>query len=229
MRALGSGLLMLALVLPQVAGGDKGGKSGIAVDKEKKTVTLDAKVAPRSLDVPELKGKIFPIEVIASWPHPKGRKAHETVVTLEMKPSEVHKALESLGLKAGKPVVGEAKDPPQGPDLNIYIDVPGPGGEMKRLSMDKVLVDSRTGAAFPKGIKFRFTGSEMIQPDPEKDEKVYGADLMGAFAVIFPVTNQVVMQTSLTMKEEKFMRLETNKKNLPAEGTAVKLVIEVAK
>jgi hypothetical protein len=37
------------------------------------------------------------------------------------------------------------------------------------------------------------------------------------------------MQTSLTMKEEKYLKLETNKKVLPPEGTAVRLVIEAAK
>ena len=47
--------------------------------------------------------------------------------------------------------------------------------------------------------------------------------------VIFPVSNQTVLQTSLTMKEEKFMKLETNTKVLPEEGTAVKLVIEAPK
>lgn len=220
-------ILALAVAIPQVRGGGKDkATTGIAVDKEKKTITIDAKMAPRKL--PHLK-EIYPIEVIASLPHPKGKKAHETVVTLEVNPSAVHKAIESLGLKAGKPVMGESKDPPKGPDLNLFIDVPQADGTVKRLSMDKILVDSRTGAAFPKTVKFRFTGSEMIQPDPEKDEKVYGADLSGAFAVIFPVSNQVVMQTNLTMKEEKYMRLETNKKNLPEEGTAVKLVIEVAK
>jgi len=216
------------VLLPRVGGGGKDGKDakGIVVDKAKKTVTLDAKIAPRRL--PHLKD-IYPIEVIASLPHPNGKKAHETVLLLHVNPSEVHKAILSLGIKPGKPVMGEAKDPPQGPDLNLFIDVPQADGTMKRLGMDKVLVDSRNGKAFPKSVKFRFTGSAMIQPDPEKDETVYGADLSGAFAVIFPVTNQVVMQTNLTMKEEKYMRLETNKKALPDEGTAVKFVIEVAK
>lgn len=224
-RLLAFSVVALALAIPPVGGGGKDAKpaNGITVDKEKKTITIDAKIAPRML--PHLK-QVYPIEVVASLPHPKGKKAHETVVTLEVIPSEVHKAIESLGLKPGKPVMGEAKAPPQGPDVNLYIDVPQPDGAMKRLTMDKVLVDSRTGRPFPKSVTFRFTGSAMIQPDPEKDETVYGADLSGAFAVIFPVTNQVVLQTNLTLKEEKYLRLETNKKNLPEEGTPVKLVIE---
>jgi len=54
-------------------------KTAITVDKEKRTITLDAKIAPRKLE--HLKGEIYPIEVIACWAHPKGEKAHETVVT----------------------------------------------------------------------------------------------------------------------------------------------------
>src|SRR5215210_1537963 len=74
---------------------------GVVVDKEKKTVTIDAKVAPRKLE--HLKGETYPIELIACWPHPRGKKAHETVLTIEAEPSDVHQGLEAIGLKPGKP------------------------------------------------------------------------------------------------------------------------------
>jgi hypothetical protein len=69
----------------------------------------------------------------------------------------------------------------------------------------------------------------MTQPDPNKPEKVYGADLPnnGTLIAIFPVTDQTVFQSNLTMKEEKYVKLETDKKLLPREGTAVKLILEV--
>lgn len=199
-------------------------KSGIVVDKDKKTVTIDAKIAPRLVYK-----EVYPIEVIASWPHPKGKKAHETIVTIDANPSEVHKALVSLGLKAGAPLIGDQGDKePQGPDVNLYIEVPTVDGP-KRLTMDKVLLDKRTQKPFPKGVKFRFTGSVDVQPDPNNPAKIYGADQSGALAVIFPVLNQTVLQTNLTMKYESAMKLETNTKVLPKEGTKVGLVIEVAK
>jgi hypothetical protein len=204
----------------------QGGEGGVTVDKDKGTVTIDAKVAPRKL--PNLK-EIYPIEVIASWPHPKGKKAHETVVTIEAKPSAVHKALESLGLKAGKPVFGESKDPPQGPEVLLYLEVPGEGGEVRKLTMDKVLVDSRNQKPFPKTVRWRFTGSALAKPDPAKDETAYGADLSGTLISIFPVTDQTVLQTNLTLEFEKFMKLDTRAGALPKEGTAVKLVIELQK
>ena len=78
-------------------------------------------------------------------------------------------------------------------------------------------------------VKWIFTGSAMKKPDPQKDETVYGADRTGTLIAIFPVTDETVMQTSLTMKEEKYLKLETDTKILPKEGTPVKLVLEAAK
>src|SRR5437016_2222972 len=93
---------VLFVSLTPLAADDNDKASGITVDKAKRTVSIDAKIAPRKLAY--LKGEIYPIEVIACYPHPEGKKAHETVVTIKSKPSDVHKAVESLGLKPGKPV-----------------------------------------------------------------------------------------------------------------------------
>lgn len=215
-------ILILFVVVPAAFAAD-----GVVVDKEKRTVTIDAKVAPRKINDDRFKGQTYPIEVIASWPFPRGQKAHETVVTIECKPSDVHKALVELGLKPGTPVKGESKDPPRGPEINIYLDLPGSDGQAKRVSIDRTLIDPRTNKPLPRTVKWRFTGSVMSQPDPNKADQVYGADLTGTLIALFPVTDQTVCQTSLTMKEEKYLKLETNKDVLPAEGTAVKLVLEL--
>src|SRR5262249_25778804 len=158
------------------------------------TVSLDAKVAPRKLEY--LKGEVYPIEVIACWPHPKGQKAHETVVTIDAKPSDVHKALEELGLKPGVPVVGESDKLPQGPKVNIFLEIPGLDGKAKRVPIEKTLVDMRTNKPMPK-VEWRFTGSVMKKPAPDKDDLVYGADMTGTLIAIFPVTNETVFQTNL--------------------------------
>jgi hypothetical protein len=203
---------------------DKGGDGGITVDKAKRTISIDARIAPRKLE--HLK-EIYPIEVIACWAHPEGKKAHETVVTIKAKPSEVHKAIEGLGVKPGKPALGEEsiKNPPQGPKVNIFIEVPGPDGKGKRLPIDRVLIDPKTKKPMPK-VEWRFTGSAIKQPDPAKP-KMYGADMTGTLIAIFPVTDDTVFQTNLTMKEEKYVKLDTNTELLPKEGTPVKLIIEV--
>lgn len=199
---------------------------GVVVDKEKRTITVDCKIAPRKMEDPKFQGKTWPIEVIACYPYPKGQKAHETVVTIDIKPSEVHKALESFGLKPGTPVRGEAKEPPQGPEVGLYLEIPDSSGRSKRVPIERTMIDPKTNKPMPK-VKWRFTGSIMSKPDPAKDETVYGADMTGTLISIFPVTDETVFQTNLTMKEEKYLKLETDTKLLPAVGTLVKLVIEV--
>jgi len=217
----------LLLILGLAVAGRAAEKSGVVVDKDKRTVTIDAKVAPRKINDPKYMNIIYPVEVIACWAYPKGQKAHETVVTIEAKPGEVHKALESLGLKPGKPVVGEVKAGAEGPALNVYIEVPTSTGT-RRVPVERALIDPRSGKPMPK-VKWLFTGSAMKKPDPQKDETVYGADRTGTLIAIFPVTDETVMQTNLTMKEEKYLKLETDTKILPKEGTPVKLVLEAAK
>src|SRR5262245_11817668 len=166
---------LAVLALGLLSGAAPAQTPGVTVDTDKKTVTVDAKMAPRKLSDPKFEGKIYPIEVIACYAYPKGQKAHETVVTIEVKPSDVHKALESLGLKPGKPIKGNVKGEAEGPDLNILLEVPTPEGDTKRLSMEKVLLDPTTGKPLPKNVKWRFTGSVMTKPDPNKPEMAYGA------------------------------------------------------
>jgi hypothetical protein len=205
---------------------EKEGKSGIVVDKEKRTITIDAKIAPRKLAYLD---QIYPIEVIACWSNdhkPKGQKAHETVVTIDgVTPSDVHKALESLGLKPGTPVKDETSEP-QGPEVNIFLEIPGSDGQPKKVPIERTLIDPKTNKPLPK-IKWRFTGSIMTKPNPDKDETAYGADLTGTLITIFPVTNETVFQTHLSMKYEKLLKLETDKNLLPKEGEKVKLILEV--
>src|SRR5438309_10915310 len=76
-------------------------------------------------------------------------------------------------------------------------------------------------------LKWHFTGSVLKQPDPEKDDRVYGADLTGTLITLLPVTDETVIQSSLTAADESRFKLETDKKLLPREGTAAKLVSEV--
>jgi hypothetical protein len=214
---------LLAALLVALAAPAQDKTDLITVDKQKRTVAVAATVAPRKL--PHL-AEVYPIEVIATFPYREGvkGKAHETVVVTEAKPSAVHKALESLGLKPGKPAKGEGAAA-EGPDVNVFVEVPQSGGTVKRLTLDKVLIDPKTRKPMPK-VRWKFTGSALVQAAPDKPEKVYGADVTGTLVAVFPVTDETVIQSSLTMKEEKYLKLEVNKEVLPKEGEPVRLVIE---
>lgn len=235
MNRIGSAIGVLALVAlgAQLSSQEKKGMPGVVVDKDAKTVTIDAKIAPRAIYKENDKDKIYPLEVIACWPHPKGKKAHETIVTIDeaIKPSEIHKALESLGLKAGKAVMGAGE--PKGPVINVYFLVNDPTGLPRKVTLDKAMVDAKNGKPFPKkvdgkDITWLFTGSTMTAPDASKDQKIYGADFSGTFMAIFPVTSETIVQSSLTIEYEGIMKLEVSK-TMPKVGTPVKLVLEVKK
>jgi hypothetical protein len=111
--------------------------------------------------------------------------------------------------------------------VNVFLEVPDAAGGSKRVGMEKVLYDPKTKKPAPK-MTFLFTGSVMTAPDPNNpSEKKYGADLTGSLIALFPVTDECVLQTAWTMKEEKYLKLEVNPDVVPKEGSAVKLVIEV--
>jgi hypothetical protein len=186
---------------------------GVTVDAAKKEVRVPCKIAPRKLpNLPE----IYPCEVGATLPAPKGVKAHETVVIFEAKPSDIHKAVESLGLKAGKPGRGEVLG--SGPEVQILLDLPAAGGRPAgELPLEKALVEKKTGRPLPQ-LKWIFTGSV-------PKDNAYGADVSGTLIGLFPVTDELVFQSSLTMREEGMIKLDTNKGVLPPEGTACTLII----
>ncbi len=226
---LALGGFLAAAVMLQAA--DKDGAKDITVDKSGRRVIVDCKVAPRKIDDPAYK-EIYPIEVIACWPFrknpPGGQKAHETVVTFDfgVKPSAIHKAVEGLGVKPGKPVIG-GTDQPQGPKVNILLEFAGPDGQPKKVPIERTLVNRDNPKLKLPPFEWRFTGSVMKQPDPSKPEMVYGADLTGTLISVFPVTDQTVFQTDKTMKDEKYIKMETNTKLLPPVGTPVKLIIQL--
>jgi hypothetical protein len=194
----------------------------VVVDKTARTVTIDCAVAPRKL--PNLT-EIYPIEVIACYPAPRGQKAHETVVTFTgIKPTQVHKALEELGLKPGKPARGEGAKA-EGPELKLFLEIPGPDGKPLKVPLESVLVDQKTNKPLP-AFTWHFTGSVMKQLDPEKDTKDYAADFSGTLIAVFPVTDETVIQASLTMKDEPLYKMEIGKDKLPKEGTPLKLIIQ---
>jgi hypothetical protein len=202
--------------------GKGGAGSGLVVNRERRTIMVPCAIAPRKL--PNL-AAVYPIEVAATYPAPRGQKAHETVVVFEnVRPSDVHKALEGLGLKAGAPARGE-EGKASGPELQLFLEYKDSQGRDQRIPLDKALVHRATGKRIGP-LTWHFTGSVLRQPDPEKDDKVYGADLTGTLIALFPVTDEVVIQSNLTLKDEPVLKLETDGKVVPKEGTPARLVIE---
>ena len=98
-------------------------------------------------------------------------------------------------------------------------------GKPRLIPLEKLIVDARTGKTLPP-LTWRFTGSVLRQPDPGREERVYGADLSGTLISLLPVTDETVCQAGISMQDGKLLRLETNKNLLPPEGAEVRLIIE---
>jgi hypothetical protein len=205
-----------------VTAGDDAPAVEITIDRQQRTISIPCRIAARKL--PNL-SEIYPLEVIATAPPPRGRKAHETLVTTDVRASQVHAALETLGLKPGQPAKGEGTRA-SGPEVTLALELTGAADKTKLVAIEKALIDIKTDKP-PTRLKWFFTGSVLKQPDPEREETVYAADLSGTLIAIFPVTNETVIQSHLTMADEPTLKLEANKAVLPAEGTAVKLVIGI--
>ncbi|MBM4071045.1 MAG: hypothetical protein FJ271_19165 [Planctomycetes bacterium] len=200
--------------------GDPKNPARLTVDAQRRAVVIPARIAQRKL--PQF-NDVYPLEVVATYPAPRGQKAHETVVSFtDIRPSEVHRGLEKLGLKAGKPARGDGIA--AGPEVRVLLEYADAAGKSHSVPVEKRMVDKKTNKPLPP-LRWRFTGSAIKQPDPEKSDKVYGADMSGTLITLFPVTDDVVLQSTLTMKDEPLYRLE-RVKGLPAEGTTVRLVIE---
>jgi hypothetical protein len=192
----------------------------LEVDPATRSVIVPCRIAPRKLSHLE---DVYPLEVVATYPSPAGQKAHETVLTFTgIRPSEVAQALQALGIKPGRPAKGESQA--EGPELLLFLEYTR-SGTARRIPIEEVLVNTRTGKPIPKPT-WHFTGSALRQPDPEKDEAIYGADASGTLITIFPVSDETIIQSSLTLTEEASMKLERIRE-LPREGSEVKLVIQI--
>jgi hypothetical protein len=112
-----------------------------------------------------------------------------------------------------------------GPEVKIYLEVPGPDGKPVRMPIEETLIVKKTGKTLTP-LTWHFTGSAMKFPDPEKDDKIYGADQSGTLITVFPVTDDTVIQARIPIKEEATLKLETNTEKLPKIGTPAKLIIE---
>ena len=146
---------------------------GITVDKEKKKVSIDAKIALRKLPQYD---QVYPVEVIACWSHDrkegKGQKAHETIVTIDVLPSDVFiKPLESVGLKpeaAGQRRRGSV----QGPGHQRLHRVQGWRNDQESVDGQGPARPEDVSAPFPKSVKIPLHGARRSSsPTPTRKKR----------------------------------------------------------
>lgn len=158
---------------PATRPADAGTWRGITVDREARTIDLDARVVLREGEW---------LELIACTP---GTREHEALVIVAAKPSNIHLALLSLGLEPGKPLhsrmEGEERVivPPTGPAVEAFF-VLDREGEKVEVPVNEWVVDQKNGTPLPSN-RFLFTGSAFV---PYEGKEVYMADLEGSVLTI---------------------------------------------
>lgn len=133
-----------------------------AEDTKPKIITVD-----RDAGLIDIKAKLVTckpewLELVATTDGPSGR-SHESIVTVDTKPSLIHVALLSLGLEPGHPqkntlVDDEVKtDPAQGPELELSF-IYQKDGQTHEVPVHEWVVDAKTEKPI-KPCKWMFTGS----------------------------------------------------------------------
>lgn len=195
---------------------------GLKVDADKKEIRLDATISTeldRYRD--ELKGAI---EYLACS---EGGKEYESLLVLKAEPQAIFDALKQIGASPGKFAHEDAEGklvPPKGDPLRLWVQ--WKRGEKVTKVRAESLVLSRERRASLKPMDWIFTGSRMTWPlDEESDEQVLEATLMKNIIGLHYADRSVLLQNPLP--EANLDNLyEANRKQMPAPGTSVTLVIQ---
>jgi len=152
-------------------------------ENEKELPQLPGVKADRKNKIVEIEGKII-LPLQADWLEllacaPKSRE-HESIISLDAKPSHVHGALMLIGLKPGSPLRAERVGdnwkfhPPTGPKVAVTIHYELKGKKYDVPANDWI-VDQKTRKPLPDNI-WLFTGSKMYEVD---GKSIYIADIEG--------------------------------------------------
>jgi len=155
-------------------------RPGLLASRKDQTVRIWARATGISSDDP-LEFILIP---------PDSGKDYEAAAVAFVKPSDVHAALEFIGMKPGRPVnYGKDQYWPKGERVVVHMeweqqaaDPPNERPQKMRARAEDLIVDVRTGKTLPRE-GFVFAGSFRITP-AGADKPVYAADEMDSKSII---------------------------------------------
>src|SRR5262245_37510544 len=209
---LGTVLLHLsALALAARAAG--GEEIKVEVDAKAGTVALPAVVAKQGIyDV--LKGAIEYALVS------KGGKEYETLFTTEVPPEEIHRALEKLGLKPGRPAREAAL--PEGYPMKVLVEYQD-GEKKRRRAIDEFVLYTKTEKPLDAA-PWTFTGSVKVVDPATKAEKLQCSLTKSIIGLHFSDTSPLLQNSRPEAKNENIYH--ANLKELPEAGKPVRIIFE---
>jgi len=189
---------------------------GIKLDREAGHIDLDAKVVLREGEW---------LELLACTP---GTREHESILTVEAQPRNIHLALILLGLEPGSPLKwqrlddGEVKvHPPTGPKVTISL-IYEQDDQIRTVDANQWIVDQQTGRVMPDNV-WLFAGSRFETFD---GKQVYMADPNGSVISIVNFGDDVLARDTQMTRDNDEQSWDANTPVIPKEGTAVTIRIK---
>jgi len=179
------------------------------LDTKRKAVVIDGTVCLRE-------GQL---EMFAC---PKGTKEHESVISLNCLPEEVHAGLLAVGAKPGRPVKFDPKyEPATGDIVDVYVQWKDEKGEKHQVRAQEWIEHAPTKKPMP--FDFVFAGSG-FWTDEESGKKHYQAN-GGDFICVsnFPTAMLDLPVESSQANSDLLFHAFTEK--IPPKGTKVRVVL----
>jgi len=186
----------------------------LRIDMKKRTVEMDCRVALTEGS----------LELLVCMPQ---TKEHETILVTDAKPSHLHAALLALGLRPGKPAHWAKTAtgrrmlmPPAGAELEISLKYKGDAGQVVTVAAQDWL--SREADDELPSFNWVFIGSVML------GDGQYWADREGDIISVANFGSSVIDVPFLSTATNEGLAFSANSDEIPAEGSAVTLVIHPA-
>ena len=160
---------------------------------------------------------------------PDSGKEYEAMVVGFVKPSDVHRALEFIGMKGGRAVNFAANQFwPKGERVLMTVEWEQAGkAGLQRVRAEELVIDARTGKALAK-TGLVFTGSFWIKPEEEGGKERYAADVVDprAIAANFNCWAAVMDVPRQAIQGEVYGSQKLNPAYQFAAGQGVQIVLE---
>lgn len=184
---------------------------GVTIDREAGHVDVAAEVVLRDGEW---------LELLACTP---GTREHESILTVDAAPRNIHMGLLLLGLEPGKPLTWDKAeegefviDPPTGPEVAVSL-IYEKDGETKTVAANQWIVNQQTGKLL-EGDRWLFVGSRWEEFD---GKKVYMADPNGSVLSLVNFGDEVLTRDTKVTRDNDEKAWDANTPVIPEVGTAV--------
>lgn len=189
--------------------------NGLTINREQRTVDIDAKVCLREAEF---------LEQFACSPN---TREHESILVLLAQPSMIHTSMLLLGIEPGAPIrwIEEGDTvrtlPPHGPEVEVFVVTTDDEGEETLVPANTWVLDQKTDEPMA-GNTWLFAGSKFVEVN---GEEMYVADAYGTAISLVSFGDDLLARAGdLTDQNDSHGKVwGTNTDAIPAVGTEVRV------